>query len=147
MGERGVRLSGGQRQRVAIARAFLKSAPILVLDEATSSLDSESELAVQSALAKLMRGKSVIAIAHRLSTLRIMDRIVVLEKGRIVESGTHESLLRKKACIPNYGTTRLRDLLSKNGFNDFLVRSRPGGLCLCCRDRNGNLMSFRFLWR
>jgi len=96
VGERGVRLSGGQRQRVAIARAFLKSAPILVLDEATSSLDSESEVAVQSALAKLMRGKSVIAIAHRLSTLRIMDRIVVLENGRIVEGGTHESLLREK---------------------------------------------------
>lgn len=96
VGERGVRLSGGQRQRIAIARAFLKSAPVLVLDEATSSLDSESEVFVQAALAKLMRGKSVIAIAHRLSTLRIMDRIVVLEKGRIAESGTHESLLRKK---------------------------------------------------
>lgn len=96
VGERGVRLSGGQRQRIAIARAFLKSAPILVLDEATSSLDSESEVFVQAALAKLMRGKSVIAIAHRLSTLRIMDRIVVMEKGRIAESGTHESLLRKK---------------------------------------------------
>lgn len=96
VGERGVRLSGGQRQRVAIARAFLKSAPILVLDEATSSLDSESELFVQSALAKLMHDKSVIAIAHRLSTLRIMDRIVVLESGKIVEEGTHESLLEQK---------------------------------------------------
>ena len=96
VGERGVRLSGGQRQRVAIARAFLKSAPILVLDEATSSLDSESELFVQSALAKLMQGKSVIAIAHRLSTLSIMDRIVVLEKGRIIEEGTHKSLLLKE---------------------------------------------------
>jgi ATP-binding cassette subfamily B protein len=96
VGERGVKLSGGQRQRIAIARAFLKSAPILVLDEATSALDSESELLVQAALAKLMRGKSVIAIAHRLSTLRIMDRIVVLEKGKIVESGTHESLMHKK---------------------------------------------------
>lgn len=96
VGERGVRLSGGQRQRIAIARAFLKSAPILVLDEATSSLDSESELFVQSALAKLMCGKSVIAIAHRLSTLRVMDRIVVLENGRIVEDGAHELLLLKK---------------------------------------------------
>lgn len=96
VGERGVRLSGGQRQRIAIARAFLKSAPVLVLDEATSSLDSESEMFVQAALAKLMTGKSVIAIAHRLSTLRIMDRIVVLERGKIVEGGTHETLISKK---------------------------------------------------
>lgn len=96
VGERGVKLSGGQRQRIAIARAFLKSAPILLLDEATSSLDSESELLVQEALSKLMQSKTVIAIAHRLSTLRAMDRIVVLEKGKIAEDGDHKSLLRKK---------------------------------------------------
>jgi len=96
VGERGVRLSGGQRQRIAIARAFLKSSPVLVLDEATSALDSQSEVLVQAALARLMGNKSVIAIAHRLSTLRIMDRIVVLDKGKIVEEGTHDSLLKRK---------------------------------------------------
>jgi len=92
VGERGVKLSGGQRQRVAIARAMLKDAPILVLDEATSALDSESEVAIQKALHELMVGKTVIAIAHRLSTLREMDRIIVLEDGKIVEDGTHEKL-------------------------------------------------------
>jgi len=92
VGERGVKLSGGQKQRVAIARAMLKNAPILVLDEATSALDSESEVAIQKALHELMEGKTVIAVAHRLSTLREMDRIIVMEGGKIIEDGNHESL-------------------------------------------------------
>jgi ABC-type multidrug transport system fused ATPase/permease subunit len=92
VGERGIKLSGGQKQRIAIARAMLKDAPILVLDEATSALDSESEVAIQKALHELMARKTVVAIAHRLSTLREMDRIIVLENGAIVEDGTHETL-------------------------------------------------------
>jgi ATP-binding cassette, subfamily B, multidrug efflux pump len=94
VGERGVKLSGGQRQRVAIARVILKDAPILVLDEATSALDSEVEAAIQASLGTLMAGKTVIAIAHRLSTIAQMDRLVVLDRGRIVEQGTHAELLR-----------------------------------------------------
>ncbi|MEO1695368.1 MAG: ATP-binding cassette domain-containing protein, partial [Pseudomonadota bacterium] len=93
VGERGVKLSGGQRQRIAIARLFLKDAPILVLDEATSALDSDVEAAIQEQLYDLMDGKTVIAIAHRLSTIAAMDRLIVMEEGRIIEDGTHNSLL------------------------------------------------------
>lgn len=98
VGERGVKLSAGQRQRIAIARAFLDDKPILILDEATSALDSESELLVQEALEKLWDNKTVIAIAHRLSTLRQMDRIIVMDKGQIIEQGTHQSLLKQKGA-------------------------------------------------
>lgn len=96
VGERGVMLSGGERQRIAIARAILKNAPILILDEATSALDSESEGYIQNSMRELMKGKTVIVIAHRLSTLKEMDKLVVMDKGKIIEKGTHASLLRKK---------------------------------------------------
>ncbi len=96
VGERGIKLSGGERQRVAIARAILKNAPILVLDEATSSLDSESEELIQDALANLMKDKTVIVIAHRLSTIMKMDRIVVIDRGKVLEEGTHQELIKKK---------------------------------------------------
>ena len=96
VGERGVKLSGGERQRVAIARAILRNSPVLILDEATSSLDSESELFIQKALDELMRNKTVIVVAHRLSTIMKMDRIIVIEKGKVTEQGSHAQLVRKK---------------------------------------------------
>jgi ATP-binding cassette subfamily B multidrug efflux pump len=117
VGERGVKLSGGQRQRIALARVILKDAPILVLDEATSSLDSEVELAIQDQLLDLMEGKTVIAIAHRLSTVARMDRLIVLEQGRIVESGTHAELLRRGGHY---------EMLWRHQSGGFLANALPG---------------------
>jgi ATP-binding cassette, subfamily B, bacterial len=99
VGERGVKLSGGERQRVALARAFLADAPVLVLDEATSSLDSESEALIQEAMERLMAGRTSIVIAHRLSTVRMLDRILVFDRGQVVEEGTHEELVRRAGGI------------------------------------------------
>ena len=99
VGERGVKLSGGQRQRIAIARAILKDAPILILDEATSALDSESEALIQKSLETLMKNRTSIVIAHRLSTIAKLDRIVVMDNGKIVEDGTHDKLIAKKRGV------------------------------------------------
>ena len=112
VGERGIKLSGGERQRVAIARAILKNAPILILDEATSSLDSHSESLIQDALHTLMEGKTTLVIAHRLSTIRKMDRIIVLGKEGIIEEGNHEELLKTGGMY-----ARLWNLQA-GGFND-----------------------------
>jgi ATP-binding cassette subfamily B protein len=99
VGERGVKLSGGERQRVAIARAFLADAPILILDEATSSLDSESEVLIQQAMERLMVGRTTLVIAHRLSTVRALDRLLVFDAGKVVEEGSHGELIRLKGGI------------------------------------------------
>ncbi|MER9471343.1 ATP-binding cassette domain-containing protein, partial [Mesorhizobium sp. M0520] len=114
VGERGVTLSGGQRQRVAIARAILRDAPILLLDEATSALDAESETLVQTALDRLMKGRTTIVIAHRLATVLMADRILVMDGGRIVEEGTHQSLVAKGGIY-----ARLAKLQFDTGANAF----------------------------
>jgi ATP-binding cassette subfamily B protein len=113
VGDRGVKLSGGQRQRIAIARAFLKDAPILLLDEATAALDSESEEAIREALARLMRGRTVIAIAHRLATLRNFDRVVVLESGRIIEDGPPDRLMQGGGPYRELITREMRRLATR----------------------------------
>jgi ATP-binding cassette, subfamily B, bacterial MsbA len=120
IGERGVRLSGGERQRIAIARALLKNAPILILDEATSALDSESEALVQSALHNLMSGRTVFVIAHRLSTVRRADRIVVIENGTIADIGAHENLMTK------LGTYRRLYELQFADFEQKMEPAKPG---------------------
>lgn len=114
VGERGVKLSGGQRQRIAIARVMLKDAPILLLDEATSALDSEVESVIQESLYNLMEGKTVVAIAHRLSTIAAMDRLIVLDQGRIAEEGTHQALLAKKGLYASFWAHQSGGFLGEN---------------------------------
>ncbi|MFA0413069.1 ABC transporter ATP-binding protein [Vibrio renipiscarius] len=114
VGERGVKLSGGQRQRVAISRVLLKDAPLLVLDEATSALDSEVEAAIQESLYQLMEGKTVIAIAHRLSTIAAMDRLIVLDEGKIIEQGSHQELLQNKGIYAQLWTHQTGGFLGEN---------------------------------
>ena len=128
VGERGVKLSGGQRQRIAIARVMLKDAPILLLDEATSALDSEVEAAIQSSLYRLMEGKTVIAIAHRLSTIAAMDRLVVLDQGRIAEIGDHRSLLAQGGLYARLWAHQSGGFLGEDDADDAAPDSRPAAL-------------------
>ena len=118
IGERGVKLSGGQKQRIAIARAILRNAPILILDEATSALDSESEKLVQDALHNLMEHRTSFVIAHRLSTIKHANRILVMEDGKIVESGTHESLMASSGLYQKYYEMQFIDLKEKENIKD-----------------------------
>ncbi len=127
VGERGVKLSGGQRQRVAIARVMLKDAPILLLDEATSALDSEVEAAIQQSLYRLMEGKTVVAIAHRLSTIAAMDRLIVMDKGRIVEEGDHASLLARNGLYARFWAHQSGGFLGDEADEDELEPLRAAG--------------------
>jgi ATP-binding cassette, subfamily B, multidrug efflux pump len=127
VGERGVKLSGGQRQRIAIARVMLKDAPILLLDEATSALDSEVEAAIQQSLYKLMQGKTVVAIAHRLSTIAAMDRLVVMDKGRIVEQGTHRELLTAGGIYARLWAHQSGGFLGEESDDDAADKETPVG--------------------
>jgi ATP-binding cassette, subfamily B, bacterial MsbA len=123
IGERGQRLSGGQRQRLAIARAILKDSPILILDEATSSLDAQSELLVQDALANLMRNRTAFVIAHRLSTVRRADAIVALERGRVAEIGRHDELLARPAGV--YAKLYALQIFGRESATDAMIQPRP----------------------
>jgi ATP-binding cassette subfamily B multidrug efflux pump len=125
LGERGIKLSGGQRQRVAIARVMLKDAPILLLDEATSALDSEVEAAIQQSLYRLMEGKTVVAIAHRLSTIAAMDRLVVMDKGRIVEEGDHHTLLARGGLYARLWAHQSGGFLGDEADEDELAAAAP----------------------
>jgi ATP-binding cassette, subfamily B, bacterial MsbA len=127
IGERGQRLSGGERQRISIARALLKNAPILILDEATSALDSESEKLVQQALTNLIRDRTTFVIAHRLSTIRNADKIIVLDRGRIVESGTHDSLLRSDGPYRKFFRLQTEESLADSPEASFNWQSAAGG--------------------
>ncbi len=122
VGERGVKLSGGERQRVAIARAFLANAPILIFDEATSSLDSESEVLIQQAMERLMEGRTTVVVAHRLSTVRALDRLLVLERGRVVEEGSHDALIRRENGLYRRLFERQALELTKGLADDVILR-------------------------